>query len=235
MRWPAHPIQSCKTRLLGPLMGSITRVSTQQPVIALTFDDGPHPEYTPRVLDLLSEYNAKATFFVVGQAVEQNPSLIQRIKAEGHALANHTHTHVAMPSITGRQRRREVRTCERLLGPQPIKLFRPPWGSQTRASRFDLLRLGYQVVTWDIVVQDWLKQAPQDLAQRIVSKAQPGSIVLLHDAIRTFETDTESCLDRGHMIEALAIVLPKLSPQLRFVTVPELLQAGRPAYRPWFD
>lgn len=235
MRWPKHPIRSLSARLLGPVMGTLTRVKTSEPAIALTFDDGPHPEYTPRVLDLLREHNAKATFFIVGQSAENHPGLIQRIKDEGHALANHTHTHRAMPRLSSRERRGEVRQCAAAIGPQPTRLFRPPFGSQSRASRFDLLRLGYQPVTWDIVPEDWLKQPPADLAQRIIAKARPGSIVLLHDAIIPRGPDSDSCLDRGYMIDALAIVLGELSPSLRFVTVPELLQLGRPVYRPWFD
>lgn len=234
MRLPLRPIQSFKSRVLGPLMGTITRVKTQEPVIALTFDDGPHPEYTPRVLDLLGKYNAKATFFVVGQLAEQYPAVIERIRAEGHALGNHTYTHAAMSLIKGRERRKELRACEKVLGPQPVKLFRPPWGMQSRASRFDLLRLGDQVVAWNIVADDWLKQEPEDLAQRIIAQAKPGGIVLLHDWIHPLSSNSDSCKDRGYMVDALAIILPKLAPDLRFVTVPQMLQLGRPIYRAWY-
>jgi len=234
MRWPARPIKSIQARVLDHTMGTITRVQTQAPVIALTFDDGPHPVFTPRVLDLLHDFQARATFFVVGQAVEQHPELTARIRAEGHALGNHTYSHVAMSSVPGRVRRREVLTCKRLIAPQRCHLFRPPWGLQTKAARFDLLRMGYRVVTWDIIAEDWLRQDPADLAQRIISKAIPGSIVLLHDAVRPMNPNGSTCHDRGYMIDALAIILTELSTEFRFLTVPEMLKIGRPLYRPWF-
>lgn len=215
-------------------MGTITRVNTREPVLALTFDDGPHPQYTPQVLDLLQQYQAKATFFVVGQSAEQHPELIDRIKAEGHALGNHTYSHPVMPQLPGRQRRGEVRACGRLLRDQSMRLFRPPWGAQTRASRFDLLRLGYRVVTWDVIVEDWLEQTPVGLARRIMDGAKPGGIVLLHDAVTPSGPDSHSCTDRGYLIDALAIALPKLASDLHMITVPELLQLGRPVYRDWF-
>lgn len=236
MRWPAHPIQSIKSRLLHPFTGTITRVDTSQPSMALTFDDGPHPDYTPRVLELLAAHQAKATFFVVGQAAEQHPDLIDRIRAQGHALANHTYSHALMTAISRQERRDEVLACARLIGPQATRLFRPPWGAQSHASRRDLRRLGYQVVAWDTQVEDWLRQPPTDLAKRIISQARSGSIVLLHDAVRPAKPDSPSCLDRGYLIEALSIALPVLASGYRMVTVPELLSLGRPVYRPWiFD
>jgi peptidoglycan/xylan/chitin deacetylase (PgdA/CDA1 family) len=215
------------------MMGTITRVRTQEPVVALTFDDGPHPDYTPLVLDLLSEHQAKATFFVIGEAAEQHPELIERIKADGHALGNHTYSHPVMPQLTGRERRGEVRACGRILGDPPIRLYRPPRGAQTRASRFDLLRLGYQVVAWDAAVEDWLEQPADSLAQRIVDGAKPGGIVLLHDAVRPSGPASASCMNRGYLIDALEIALPKLVIDMRLVTVPAMLLMGRPVYRDW--
>ena len=233
MRWPAHPIQSIKSRLLDPYRGTITRVDTQRPAIALTFDDGPHPEYTPQILDLLTEHGAKATFFVVGRSAEQNPDLIRRVREQGHALANHTYSHALMTAISTQERRDELLGCARLIEPLPVRLFRPPWGAQSQASRRDLQRLGYHVVTWDTQVEDWLWQPPTDLANRIISQARSGSIVLLHDAVRPAEPDSPSRLDRSYLIEALSIALPVLAADYRLVTVPELLQLGRPVYRPW--
>lgn len=233
MQRALQKIRSIQSRALGPLTGTITRVKTKQPAIAITFDDGPHPQYTPQVLELLKQHNAHATFFIVGQFAKQHPDIIQRIRQEGHALANHTYNHLAMPSLNSRQRRQEVRDCAKLLEPQNNRLFRPPWGQQTRASRFDLLRLRHRVVTWDIILDDWIKQEPQQLADRITTEARPGSIILLHDAIRPAPHSNNSCTDRQFMIQALDIALPKLTQQLQCVTLPKLLTLGQPVYRNW--
>lgn len=216
-------------------MGTITRVRTQEPVIALTFDDGPHPEYTPRVLDLLRTYKARATFFVIGQAAERHPDLIRQIRSEGHVLGNHTYSHARMPTINRRERREEIHACERQIGQQSLRLFRPPWGAQTRASRMDLLWLRYKVITWNVVLEDWLKQEPTDLAQQMVNQAKPGCIVLLHDAVRPTSPDSPTSHDRDYMIKALELALPKVTADLRCVTVPEMLSLGRPVYRQWYE
>ena len=233
MHWPKHPFRSLKSRLVDPFMGTITRVKTKAPVLALTFDDGPSPEYTPRILDLLAEYHAKATFFVVGKAVQQYPDVIARIRSAGHTLANHTYSHAQLTLLSSPERRREVRLCERALNQGGPRLFRPPWGVQSSATRFDLLRLGYRVVTWNVIVEDWLWQDPEKLANRIVSGASPGSIILLHDALIPRENDQDSCTDRSYLIDALAIALPKLVSEFQLITVPDMLQAGRPVYQKW--
>src|SRR5262245_38613659 len=107
------------------------RMSTRQPEVALTFDDGPHPEYTPRILEVLKQFQAKATFFVIGQNARRYPDLIQRMVAEGHSLGCHTDTHVDLSRIGLRRSwdecRQSQRSLEQISG-QRIRLIRPPWG-----------------------------------------------------------------------------------------------------------
>ena len=126
-------------------LGSVIRVSTAEPAIALTFDDGPHPEDTPRLLDVLERHGAKATFFVVGKSARDHPDLIERIAGAGHALGNHTWDHLSMPSLTGRFRRRQLAWTEEVLGSHSSGLFRPPYGEQSLGSRLDAARLGLRL------------------------------------------------------------------------------------------
>lgn len=137
-------------------MGTITHVATEEAVVALTFDDGPHPEYTPYLLDILEKHLAQATFFMIGKMAQRFPKLVERVVNTGHTIGNHSWDHPSFPHITARERRAQIRTCDKAIAPYGQRIFRPPSGHQSLASRFDALLLGYQVVTWNIVAQDWL-------------------------------------------------------------------------------
>ncbi len=218
-------------RVAVRVIGTITHVSTQDAVAALTFDDGPHPEFTPRLLDILERQHARATFFMVGEAAQRHPELVRRVAQAGNAIGNHTWDHPALPFITGRERRAQIRACERALAPYGTRLFRPPYGAQSVASRLDALWLGYAVVTWNVAVGDWLDLDAHSMADRLVNKIQPGSVILLHDALYTFEE--ERYANRDPMLEAVTMVLERLGDRFRFITIPELLQYGRPERSNW--
>jgi len=108
------------------LMGIITHVETQEEVAALTFDDGPHPEYTPRLLEILERLQARATFFMVGEAAQRHREIVRRVADAGHAIGNHSWDHPSFPQITGRERREQIRPCERAIAPYGERIFRPP-------------------------------------------------------------------------------------------------------------
>ena len=202
----------------------ITRVVTDAPVAALTFDDGPHPEYTPRLLDLLDRFHVRATFFMVGQAAHDHPELVKRA-ASKHAIGNHSWDHPVFPQITGRDRRRQLRACAAAIAPYGSRLFRPPHGAQSRGSRLDAWLLGYRSVGWNVDAEDWLPREPDWMADRLLRDTRPGSIVLLHDAIfRSLQPVPQ--YDRTPMLEAVSIFLERASDRLRFLTVPELLKHG---------
>jgi peptidoglycan/xylan/chitin deacetylase (PgdA/CDA1 family) len=214
-------------------LGSILRVRTKEPAVALTFDDGPHPEDTPPLLDLLGEHGAQATFFVVGKSARRHPELVERIAAEGHALGNHTWDHLSLPSLTGRFRRAQLAWTEEVLGERSSRLFRPPYGEQTPASRLTPLRLGLDVVCWDVIAEDWRDDPAEALLARVRRRLRPGSIVLFHDTLYT--TTDERFRDRGPMRQAVASLLTELASSWRFVTVPELLRLGSPVRWHWYQ
>ncbi|MCK6630315.1 MAG: polysaccharide deacetylase family protein [Anaerolineae bacterium] len=214
------------------VMGTITHVLTQEPVAALTFDDGPHPEFTPRLLNILEKYQAQATFFMIGQMAHQQPAMVRQIVQAGHTIGNHSWDHPSFPLITSHQRRSQLRACEQAVTPYGQKLFRPPYGHQNVASRLDLLRLGYQVVTWNVVAYDWLDHDAAWINHRLTSQIKPGSIILLHDAL--YHALKPEYINREAMLEAVDLLLGQLSGSFRFITVPQLLQCGRPRLQNWY-
>jgi len=215
------------------IMGTITSVVTCHPIAALTFDDGPHPEYTPRLLDILAQHGAKATFFMVGETAQRYPELVQQVALAGHAIGNHSWDHPSFPMISRRERWAQLHACAKALAPYGQRLFRPPYGHQSKGSRLDALLLGYQVITWSLHVEDWLDHGADWMASWLIHKIQPGSVILLHDAL--YHVVEERFADRTPMLEAVDTALERLTGQFRFVTVPELLQAGRPHRQLWYQ
>lgn len=219
-------------RLVRSTLGTVTHVDTAQPLAALTFDDGPDPITTPLVLDLLERHGAKGTFFILGKHAVQHPQLVKRIAESGHAVANHSFDHTRFPSLGHRERIAQMEACETAIAPYGCKLFRPPRGLQSARSRIDAFLLGYQVVTWNVVAQDWELRDPAWTLERLESEVKPGSIVLLHDAL--FDADCDAAKDRQPMLAALDAFLTRNPRGLRYVTVPALLASGKPHKACWF-
>lgn len=218
--------------LRTPALGTITHVQTAEPVAALTFDDGPDPATTPRVLEVLARHGAKATFFVLGKNAAHHRRLIAEMADAGHVIANHSFDHPRFPTVRRGTRIAQMRACEAATAPHGKKLFRPPRGLQSIRSRLDALRLGYKVVTWNVVAQDWENRAPEWTLNLLETEVKPGSIVLLHDVI--YDADCPEAVDRRPMLAALDAFLSRNRPGLSYVTVPELLSRGRPHYARWF-
>ena len=221
-----------RNKSLSPIFETITHVRSFEPVAALTFDDGPHPRFTPMLLDLLAQYEAKATFFMVGEKAATHQDIVQQVLAQGHTIGNHSWSHPSFLEISRQERWAEVRRCEQALVLNGFRLFRPPYGHQNFSSRMSLFFLGYQVIGWNVAVQDWLAQTPREMADKLIQQIRPGSIVLLHDAIYRSRM-AEPQHDRQPMLEALKMVLDSLVQQYRFVTIPNLLTYGRPVYKRW--
>ena len=216
-----------------PWLGSLRAVATTERVAALTFDDGPHPEYTPRLLELLARHDAKATFFLVGAAAEAHPEVVRQIVEGGHALANHTFDHRSVPLLSRQERVEQLRRCAAVLAPfgGDNGLFRPPYGHQDRAARLDALRLGYEVVAWSEHAFDWLEHDSAFFVERLEDKLRPGSIFLLHDTL--YRMENPALADRGAILTALDTFLAGQQ-AYRFLTVPELLKRGKPQRFLWF-
>jgi peptidoglycan/xylan/chitin deacetylase (PgdA/CDA1 family) len=153
--------------------------------IALTFDDGPDPVDTPKLLDLLREKNVKATFFVVGKRVDQYPEIVRRASSEGHLIANHTWSHYSLfcfltPSRLRAEIERGTESVRRSCGSRP-RLFRSPVGLRHPLLRPYLRDAGLEYVSWTIRTRDTFTRDSGVLAQRILKQAASGDIILLHD------------------------------------------------------
>jgi peptidoglycan/xylan/chitin deacetylase (PgdA/CDA1 family) len=213
-------------------MGTITHVSTRDAVAALTFDDGPHPEFTPRLLDILERHQAHATFFMIGEVAQQRPDLVRQVAQAGHAIGNHSWNHSSFPLISRRERWAQLRACQKAIAPYGQRLFRPPYGHQSLMSRLDALWLGYQVVTWNLSAGDSRGRDVNWMVDRLANRLKPGSVILLHDVL--YHTMEERCADRESMFEVVTMLLEQFSDRFRFITVPELFQHGRPQRRNWY-
>ena len=157
--------------------------------VALTFDDGPDPEITPAVLDELKRHGAKATFFVIGQALEAQPELGRRIVAEGHVLANHSWQHSYLQNFRLREWQiaeigRGEKVIEAVTGRPSARLYRPPVGMKTGDQARAIGALGLKVVAWSVHSRDTMDPNPQSMARRVLRRIRGGDIVLLHDGDR---------------------------------------------------
>ena len=213
------------------IMGTITSVDARDNVAALTFDDGPDPAFTPRLLDILDKHQVSATFFVVGETAQKYPELIRRIAQTRHVIGNHSWDHPAFPLITGRERRAQMRACAKAIAPYGQRIFRPPFGCQNTSSRLSVFWLGYQVVTWNLVAKDWLDHDAEQMVNHLGNKIRPGSIVLFHDSLH--DIIEERYINREPTLKAVDMLLEQLGDRFRFVTIPELLQHGRPRRVNW--
>jgi peptidoglycan/xylan/chitin deacetylase (PgdA/CDA1 family) len=156
-----------------------------RPCVALTFDDGPSPEVTPRVLDILRDKEAPATFFLVGRQVDLHPELARRARGEGHAVGNHTYSHPPLFCFLSPRRLREEiaraqDAIERVTGTRP-RHFRSPVGLRHPILERALEREALELVLWQLRTYDTRALTPETLRRRILDRARPGSIVLLHD------------------------------------------------------
>lgn len=224
-----RPFGALRRRVLG----AVTHVETTEPVVALTFDDGPDPRTTPRFLDLLARHQVQATFFMVGEAARRHRDLVRRVADAGHAIGNHTWNHPSLPLLSRRERIRQIRAAQRALAPFARKLFRPPFGNLNRISHLDAALLGYTVVTWNVVGMDWQTHGADWLVAHLYEQIRPGAIVLLHDAL--YARLDGHCADRGPLLAALEQLLSKLRDRYRFVTVPDLCRAGKPIRQEWLQ
>jgi len=167
------------------LMGTDSHGDRGVQRIALTFDDGPHPVHTARLLDTLAELGVPATFFVVGRDVDANPGLVARMARDGHELGNHTYDHRYLPLARSRSVERELRATDRAIvraaGVVP-KLARPPWGGRSPRNVQVFRRLRKRLVLWDVNSFDWKGKPAREVADRVLERTRGGSIILMHEA-----------------------------------------------------
>ena len=196
-------------------------IETDQRCVALTFDDGPHPKYTPQILDILKEYGIKATFFCVGSNADFYPALIERIVAEGHEIGNHTYHHDHVSKMSTQALRSDILACNEALGhtvTTPIKLFRPPEGICNDAVINVCAELGMTVVIWSVDTRDWAHPTIAEICRNVRTNTHNGSIILMHDFIGK----------KSPTPEALRQIIPMLQGSgFEFVTVSQLLSVQK--------
>jgi peptidoglycan/xylan/chitin deacetylase (PgdA/CDA1 family) len=192
--------------------------------MALTFDDGPNPAVTPRLLELFERYSVRATFFLIGKFVRECPGLVQEISVRGHLLGNHTDTHANLIFESRAGIREELERCQGAIAAAtrraPPRWMRPPYGYRTPLLKAEVDRAGMQgVVMWSRIGWDWTPQPPERLIARLARAAQPGrphgDIVVLHDGDHRALGG-----DRHHVVSALEYWLPRWRDAgLEFVTI----------------
>lgn len=168
--------------------------------IFLTFDDGPVPEATPWVLDILKEYDAKATFFCIGDNVRKHPDIFRRIIEEGHTVGNHTFNHLNGWKTSNseylentlqterimREKVKEVRS-QKVKETPNFKLFRPPYGKIKNSQAKNLRRQGFRIVMWDVISGDYDKDfSAEECFKNVIGNAEAGSIIVFHDSVKAF-------------------------------------------------
>ncbi|MFT6862033.1 MAG: peptidoglycan/xylan/chitin deacetylase (PgdA/CDA1 family) [Akkermansiaceae bacterium] len=164
---------------------SHSRGLSNQPYVAMTFDDGPHPKNTPRLLDILRTRNIKATFYVIGGNVDRYPHIVRRIVAEGHEIGNHTYTHRKLTTLGDSEVRKEMQRTEdaivRAAGVKP-RTMRPPYGALLQRQRsFIFSDFTYPTIMWSVDPNDWKRPGPSVVRSRILGGAHNGAIILAHD------------------------------------------------------
>jgi peptidoglycan/xylan/chitin deacetylase (PgdA/CDA1 family) len=212
----------------------IRQVKTNNPFVALTFDDGPDPIYTPKLLELFRVFKAHATFFLVGEAALKHKLIVGNINQDGHDIGNHTMNHISMKSVNRKKRWQEMWMAKKALSPYGNKYFRPPYGEQNGWTNLDAVLLGYQVIGWDLNVGDWCNTEFTPMAEELLRKIDNGRVILFHDSIydrgrpRHTNLGQKSNLNRDTMLNLVQYLLEKCSNRFKFVTMTELLKNGDP-------
>ncbi len=190
---------------------------TDKKLLALTFDDGPHPRYTPEILALLAQYQVPATFFMVGQNIVNYPEAARAVADAGHEIGNHTDTHPHMQKIDMNHLVKEIQTTadkiQALQGKRPT-VFRPPEGICHSGISCVAGRMGYHVILWAVDTRDWAGTSPRQIIRSVENQVKSGDILLFHDYV--------SC--KNTTVESLKVLIPQLLKEgYTFVTVSELL------------
>ena len=151
--------------------------------VYLTFDDGPIPEVTPKVLEILDRYGVKATFFMVGENIDKHPEIYEQVVKAGHAIGNHTYNHLKGWRCSYREYMANAAKF-----PKATSLFRPPYGKATLRQRRALHHMGYRLIYWDVLTRDYDKSvSPETMLARIKRETRPGSIINFHDSLKSNE------------------------------------------------
>jgi len=159
-------------------------INTKNKELYLTFDDGPTPEITNWVLSTLKDFNAKATFFCIGNNIEKHPDIYNNILSQGHSIGNHTYNHLKGWKHKTRHYTEDVKRTQLLINSN-VKLFRPPYGKLKPKQSLQIQELGYKIILWDVLSFDWDKAVSKEKClKNVTSAANEGSIIVFHDSLK---------------------------------------------------
>lgn len=217
------------------VVGSIDGALLPTSSVGLTFDDGPDPAVTPRVLTMLRQRRLLATFFVLTDKAEQYPDLIGAMAAESHEVALHADRHDRLTALSIPEATRRISAArallERLTG-QPVLLFRPPFGAQSLSTYLVARWCGLKTVVWGPHAEDWIDSSPEEVAIRGLKHVKGGDILLLHDGLEIPAGQTVPTFDR---VRAFELILDGLAARgLRPTTVGDLVRTAKPRRTAWF-
>jgi peptidoglycan/xylan/chitin deacetylase (PgdA/CDA1 family) len=216
----ALPADAAASGAAGHAKVTFSQCNVDGQYVAITFDDGPHAQNTPRLLDMLKQRNIKATFFVVGECVREYPAIMKRIVAEGHEIANHSWSHPQLSKMgEGSVTEQLQKTHDAIINTTGVapKLMRPPYGAFTASQRtWANAKWGYKIILWDVDPLDWKIRNADHVKSEILRHTVPGSIILSHDIHKS-------------TVDAMPDTLDGLIGRgFKFVTVSELVAMDKP-------
>lgn len=198
----------------GIYVKAFCRKKTTEKIVALTFDDGPDPQYTPQVLDVLKKHHVQAAFFCIGQKAEMHPEIVQRIQAEGHLVGNHSYEHSnCFPLLPSKKMQDDLGHAQEILQQitgVPMLFFRPPFGVTNPTIAKAVRRLNYTTIGWSIRSLDTRKAAPHKMLRRITRRLSPGAVILLHDRMPDCPALLQNLLEYLHENNYKVIRVDKL-------------------------
>jgi peptidoglycan/xylan/chitin deacetylase (PgdA/CDA1 family) len=179
-------------RIIQSLLPSlIWRINTNEKIIYLTFDDGPIPELSPKILKILADFNAKVTFFCVGENIRKYPDIFQKLLKEGHSVGNHTFNHLKAWKTKHEQYLENVHLCQQEIAKhltQEKKLFRFPYGQFNFKIARDLKKSGFDLVMWDVLSKDYNPSlSAKKILVKSIKNSENGSIIVFHDNLKAKE------------------------------------------------
>ena len=205
-------------------LAALRKVPVRSSVV-LTFDDGPDPKYTPRLLDALREAGIQATFFVIAEKAQRNPDIIERMQVEGHDIQIHGYRHFMVPFLLPGKTVQQVAGASQVLKQRfaiNTTWYRPTWGLCNAVTLLSPRTRSHRLITWSIMVGDWKRTSPDTLLRRIADKLHPGAVIVLHDSDETFGSDESAP-------ESVIALIPSLATLVRehgYEFVPLIKAAG---------
>ena len=191
-------------------------IPNSENTIYLTFDDGPTPEITERVLEILDKYHIKATFFCIGDNVRKHPEIVQKILSKQHSVGNHTYSHLKGWRTPTKTYINNTEACRMKLNSQfaiqNSQIFRPPYGKITPWQSFKLRKLGYKIIMWDVLSKDYAASISAEMCyENVIKNVSSGSIIVFHDSnkakenvLNSLEKTIETLKSKGFKFEKIA-------------------------------